>query len=235
MLAVSAFASLAHMAITGPPIYALNDKPQEYKAMPDTHISLTDKVAALSHPEKLFFDTILATSEKNIFVAIKDLRKSQENNEVEPQYRAAASLALTAMTGHLNGDELPRQKTDSEALTDLQDRIRAAAASGDRETYDRLRAGLAHVSETAIANDERNAERIQKLEASRDAMEAETKSTYENMVKDWRDAEILKLRRGGMKADEAEAHYETWSAKPMELAARKASGYSHREPISLEE
>ncbi len=197
--------------------------------------TLTAKVETLSRPERIYFDQLLKASEDNIFVAIKDLRKDFAEGEIEPEFKEVATLALTAMTAHLNGDELPQQKTDNEAVIDLQDRIRAAAASGDRETYDRLRAGLAHVAEVAIANDERNAERIQKLEASRDAMEAETKSTYETMLKDWRDAEILKLRRGGMKADEAEAHYETWSAKPMELAARKASGYSHREPISLEE
>jgi hypothetical protein len=203
--------------------------------MTDAHINLTDQVAELSRPEKIYFDTILKKSDENIFVSIKNLRKQFETGEIEPEYLTASTLALAAMESHLRGESKFQPATEAEALADMQDRIRAAAASGDRELYDSLRAGLAHVAETAIANDERNAARIQKLEASRDAMEAETKDKYETMLRDFKDSEIQNLRHGGMPADEAESHFQQWSASRLEDSARKASGYSHREPLALEE
>ena len=203
--------------------------------MTDTNISLTEKVDALNRPAKMYFDEILKSSEDNIFVAIKNLRKAQADGEVEPEFQAAANFALVAMTAHLAGDEGPRQKTDSEALADLQGRIEQARLAGDKELYDSLRAGLAHVAEKAIAADELHQKRTADLDAQNQAYETENKARYESMLKDWRDAEILNLRRGGMDLVEAENHFEKFSAKSMEDIARKTTGYTHREPISLEE
>jgi len=203
--------------------------------MPETNISLTDKVENLPRAEKMYFDLILKNSAENIFTSIKNLRKEFAEDSIEPQYKEAATLALTSMTAHLAGDEAPQPATDSEALIDLQDRIRQAAASGDRETFDRLREGLAHTAEKAAAADERNAKRLADLDESNQEHDTEVKTKYEDMLKDWRDAELLSLRRGGMTQDQAESHYQQFSAKQMEDIARKATGYTHREPLELEE
>lgn len=203
--------------------------------MPDQHISLTDQVAKLSHPEKLYFDTLLKGSDENIFVSIKSLRKQFADDSIEPEYREASNLALVAMESHLRGESKYQPATDAEALADLQARIETARLAGDRETYDALRAGLAHAAEKAIAADELHEKNMAKLDATHAAIAADQKATYEQLVKDWSDSEIQQLRRGGMKADEADAHFARWGATPIEDRARKISGYSHREPISLEE
>jgi hypothetical protein len=196
--------------------------------------SLTDKVAQLSHPEKLYFDTVLKNSDENIFTSIKSLRKQFTDGEIEPEYREASTLALVAMEAHLRGDDAPTPATDAEALADLQARIKQAAASGDRETYDSLRAGLAHAAEKAIAADDLHEKRMSELDETHQAIADEQESTYKQLMTDWKDQEILNLRRSGMPSSEAESHYEQWSAKPMEVAARKASGYTHKEPIAVE-
>ena len=193
--------------------------------------SLTTKVEQLSRPEKMYFDTVLKSSESNIFTAIKTLRKEIAEDSIEAQFKPAALLALTAMTAHLNGDSLPTPKTDAEALADLQGRIEQARLDGDQDTYDRLRAGLALAAEKAIAADELHQKRLADLDTQKQAYETENKARYDSMLKGWKDTEILNLRRGGMDLPEAESHYEKFSAKQMEAIARKATGYTHREPI----
>jgi len=200
--------------------------------MTDMNTPIADRVSQMSQPAQMYYNQILKQADENIFLAIKDLRKSQADDSIEPQYRDAANLALVAMTAHLNGDSLPRPKTDAEALQDMQSRIAEAAAAGDRETYDALRAGLAHVAEKAIKADALQEERLAALESNRQAFAEEQAGRYETMLASTKDMEIQKARRMGMDSKEAEAFYAEWSEKTTELAVQRATGYTPpRAPI----
>ena len=200
--------------------------------MTDVHINLVEQVDKLSRPEKMYFDTILKNSDDNIFVSIKNLRKKFAEDSIEPEYREAATLALTSMQAHLNGESIPRPKSDAEALADMQERVEQARLDGDQETFDHLREGLAHAAEKAIAADELMKKRISELVANREAFAAEKKSRYEDMLLATKDRELNGYRRQGMDSNEAESHYQQWAQKATELACQRATGYAPpRAPI----
>ena len=163
---------------------------------------------------------------ENIFTAIKDLRSSYADGSLEPELRPAANLAMVAMNAHLAGDSLPRPKTDDEARQEIRAKIEQARLKGDRESYDALREGLAYTKALAKADEQRQAKRIATLDASHQALAVEKQARHEQLLEDWKDLEIQKFRRMGMKPDEAELHYKQWSQKRIEDAARKVSGVS---------
>ena len=136
------------------------------------------------------------------------------------------------MQAHLRGESaLPPQKSDGEAMQDLLERIAQAAVDGDQETYDALSNAVAQIKAKAEAAADLREKRFAELAASQESHESQKQGTYKSMLKDWRDSELLNLRRGGMSPDEAESHYEKFSAAPMEARARQASGYDYRPPI----
>ena len=194
--------------------------------------NIQERIEKMPQAAQMFYNQILQQADENIFTAIKDLRKSQADGSIEPEYRDAANLAMVAMTAHLNGDSRPRPLTDSEALDDMKKRISEAAANGDRELYDRLREGLAHSVEQTLKADSLAAERITKLESNAQEFETKKASQYESMLAQTKDMEIQKARRMGMDQKEAEAFYAEWSEKATELACQRASGYTPpRAPI----
>jgi Fic family protein len=201
--------------------------------MPD--ISLTAKVAKLSRPEKMFFDTILKKSDENIFTAIKDLRKGFAEDSIEPQFKEAATLALTAMTAHLNGDDEGPFLSDDDALSDLKERLETARTEGDQETYDSLKSGLNHAETKAAKSKELNERRIAELESSNEAHAAAKKTQYQDMLDSAKDRALNGYRRQGMDHAQAELHYQEWAQKTTEAACQRATGYTPpREPIPAE-
>jgi hypothetical protein len=51
------------------------------------------------------------------------------------------------------------------------------------------------------------------------------------MLVEWKDAEIQRFRRMGMKADEAENYYKEWSEKRITGVAQKTSRHTPSNPI----
>jgi hypothetical protein len=203
--------------------------------MTDMDTPVADRVAQMPQASQMFYNQILQQADENIFTAIKDLRKSQADGSIEPQYRDAANLAMVAMTATLSGNDEGPHLSDSEALEDIQDRIEAARLAGDRETYDLLRASLARGQEKAEQAEALQQKRSAELEASRQGFEEEKKAKYETLSTEFKDMEIQQLRRQGMNPQEAEAHFAQFSARSIEATARSVSGYHTREPIPLEE
>jgi hypothetical protein len=109
--------------------------------MTDMNTPVEERIAQMPHPAQLLYNEILQQADENVFVAVKNLRKSQSDGSIESELRPGANLALVALTAHLNGGELRRTKTDAEALYDIRERIEQARLKGDRESYDALRAG----------------------------------------------------------------------------------------------
>jgi hypothetical protein len=54
---------------------------------------------------------------------------------------------------------------------------------------------------------------------------------YETMMADFKGMEMQKIRRMGMKPDEAENYYKEWSEKRITGVAVKVSGFTPSDPI----
>jgi hypothetical protein len=194
----------------------------------DTPVS--DRVAQMPQASQMFYNQILQQADENIFTAIKDLRKSQADGSIEPELREAGNLALIAMTTRLNGSQ-ERFKSTAEAVAEIKLKIKEAAQKGDRETFDVLTASLARGQKKASQAAELQQKRSAELEATTKAFAEEQKAKYETFSTEFKDMEIQQLRRQGMNPQEAEAHYQQFSARSIEATARSVSGYHTREPI----
>jgi hypothetical protein len=197
--------------------------------------TIEEKVLNLKQPAQMYYNQILKAADENIFTAIKDLRKGFAEDSIEPEYREAATLALTAMTAHLNGESKLQPKTDSEALADMQGRIEEARLAGDQELYDSLRAGLAHSVDKAAKAEALLKKRTAAIAASQQAFAEEQASRYETMLTEAKDFEIQKYRSHGLNAAEAESHYEKYRKAELEASVQRFTAYTPpREPIPAE-
>jgi len=196
--------------------------------------NLEERVLNLPNASQLFYNQQMAQANKNVFTAIKDLRKAFSEGAVEPEYREAANLALVAMDAHLAGEQ-PRQKTDDEAVSDLLSRIEVARAAGDRPLYDSLRAGFAHAAEKKIAADALHETRLAALEKNQQAFAQERADNYQAMLTQVRDAELLGLQNQGMSYAKAEAYYDEHKKASMEASVQRYTSYTPpREEIPVE-
>jgi hypothetical protein len=199
--------------------------------MTDLNTPIEDRMAQMPRPAQLYYNQIMKQADEDIFTAIKDLRKSQDDGSIELELRPAANLALVTMTVRLNGDSLPRPKTNAEALADMHQRIERARLDGDQELYDSLNSGLAHAKAQAKKKEKFQRKRIAKVEASNQAFEDQKREKYETMVTESKDMEMQKIRRMGVKPDKAEAYYQEWSEKRITDVAQKTSGYTPHTPF----
>lgn len=187
---------------------------------------VADRIAEMPHDAQLYFDQLMKAADTNIFKAIKDLHKAQDDGSIDRELRPAANLAMVAMNAHLAGDSLPQPKTDDEARQEIQEKMEQARLDGDREGYDALKGALAHSEAQAQADEENRAKRTAAIEKSNQALETEKQTKYEKLLANWKDLEIQKFRRMGMKPDQAERHYQQHAQKGIEDAARKTAGVS---------
>jgi outer membrane PBP1 activator LpoA protein len=133
---------------------------------------------------------------------------------------------MAKMVGHLNGDSKPRQLTPAEAQHDIRQRLEEARLAGDRKTFDALTAALAHGEKKAAQAASLLKKRNTELEATQQTFAAEKKAQYLELKQAFKDAELHRLRVGGLTGDDAEAQYNLLSASSVEEAARAGSGYS---------
>lgn len=185
---------------------------------------VADRLAEMPRDARLYFSQWMKAADTNIFTAIKDLHKAQDEGSIDRELQPAANLAMVAMNAHLAGDSLPQPKTDDEARREIEERMEQARLNGDRESYDALREALAYSETQAKAHEESRAKRTATIEKSNQALEAEKQTRYEKLLANWKDLEIQKFRRMGMKPDQAERHYQQWAQKGIEDAARKTAG-----------